>query len=105
MMTFIIKKTCFEHIKSKKQKELYRHLSYYYHVRVISLVGVDNYKKLLERNYKVPFNNLKLKNGCEEDCQSIIISGWLSIGQGFPTWEASPGKKYFKFEIETVKAG
>ena len=105
MMTFTIKKVWFDLIKSGQKKEEYRELKYYYHVRVCSLVGVDNYKKLLERNDKVPFNNLKLKNGCEENCQSIIISGWLSIGKGIPQWGAEPKKKYFRFEIETVKAG
>ena len=105
MMTFIIKKTCFDHIKSKKQKEEYRELKYYYHVRVCSLVGAECYKKLVEKGGRVPFKGLKLRNSYGKDSPSIIVSGWISIGKGIPQWGAEPGKKYFKFEIETVKAG
>lgn len=105
MMTFTIKKVWFDLIKSRQKKEEYRDLKYYYHVRVCSLVGTDDYKKLVEKGERVPFKDLKLRNGYGKDSPSIIVNGWISIGKGIPQWGAEPGKKYFRFEIETVKAG
>ncbi len=105
MMTFTIKKVWFDLIKSGQKKEEYRELKYYYHVRVVTLVGGDNYKKLMEKGGRVPFKNLKLRNGYGKDAPSIITSGWISIGKGLPQWGAEPGKKYFRFEIETIKNG
>lgn len=103
MMTFTIKKKWFDLIKSGQKKEEYRDLNYYYYVRVCSLVGADGYKKLIEKNERVPFKDLKLRNGYGKDSPSIIISGWVSIGEGLPEWGAETGKKYFRFEIETIK--
>lgn len=103
MMTFTIKKKWFDLIKSGQKKEEYRDLKYYYYVRVSSLVGESNYKKLLEKKENIPFNNLMLRNGYGKKDPSIIVSGWLSIGKGFPEWGAEPGKEYFRFEIVTIK--
>ena len=104
-MTFTIKKVWFDLIKRGEKKEEYRDLKYYYYVRVSSLVGADNYKKLVEKGEKVPFKDLKLRNGYEKNSPSIIVSGWISIGRGIIKWGAEHGKKYFRFEIETVKDG
>lgn len=49
MMTFTIKKNWFDLIKSGQKKEEYRDLKYYYYVRVASLVGASDYKKLIEK--------------------------------------------------------
>lgn len=105
MMTFTIKRIWFDLIKSGQKKEEYRDLKYYYHVRVASLVGESDYKKLVEKGERVPFKNLKLRNGYGKNSPSIIVNGWVSIGKGIPKWGAELGKKYFRFEIETVKAG
>lgn len=105
MMTFTIKKKWFDLIKSGEKKEEYRDLKYYYHIRIVSLVGKNNHKKLLEKGEKVPFKDLKLRNGYGKDSPSIIVSGWISIGKGLPQWGAEHDKEYFRFEIETVKAG
>ena len=102
-MTFTIKKKWFDLIKSGQKKEEYRDIKYYYYVRVSSLIGEDDYRKLLEKKEKVPFNNLKLRNGYDSNAPSIIVSGWLSVGKGLPEWGAEPGKDYFKFEIVTIK--
>lgn len=103
MMTFTIKKLWFDLIKSGQKKEEYRDLNYYYHVRVATLVGEKDYKKLVEKEERVPFKNLKLRNGYRADAPSIIISGWISIGKGIQKWGAVPGKRYFRFEIETIE--
>lgn len=103
MMTFTIKKVWLELIKRGQKKEEYRELKYYYHVRIASLVGASNYQKLVEKGERVPFKNLKLRNGYGKEAPSIIISGWISIGKGIPQWGAERGKKYFRFEIETVE--
>lgn len=102
-MTFTIKKVWFDLIKSGQKKEEYRELKDYYHSRILSLVGGNDYKKLIEKDGRVPFKNLKLKNGYSKDSPSIIINGWISIGEGLPQWGAEPGKEYFRFEIETIK--
>lgn len=104
MMTFTIKKNWFDLIKSGQKKEEYRDLKYYYYVRVASLVGASDYKKLTEKKEKVPFNKLKLRHGYGKDSPSIIVSGYISIGKGLPEWGAEPGKDYFRFEIETIEA-
>ena len=57
MMTFTIKKKWFDLIKSGEKKEEYRDLKYYYHVRVCSLVGTSDYKKLVEKGETVPFKD------------------------------------------------
>ena len=105
MMTFTIKKKWFDLIKSGEKKEEYRDLKYYYHIRIVSLVGKNNHKKLLEKGEKVPFKDLKLRNGYGKDSPSIIVSGWISIGKGLPQRGAEPDKEYFRFEIETIKNG
>lgn len=103
MMTFTIKKVWFDLIKSGQKKEEYRELNYYYYVRVATLVGASNYEKLIEKGEKVFFKDLKLRNGYGKDSPSIIVSGWVSIGEGLPQWGAEQGKKYLKFEIETIE--
>lgn len=103
MMTFTIKKKWFDLIKSGEKKEVYRDLNYYYHVRLVTLVGINDYEKLVEKGERIPFKDLKLRTGYKEDSPSIIVGGWISIGKGLHQWGAVPGKKYFRFEIETIK--